>query len=551
MGPKDWIEISFFILLLTSLSPVIGTYLYKVYEGVWRLPFENQIFRFLRINKMEEMSAGEYIKALLSFNFLGFLTLLLILLFQYYLPLNPQKFTGLDLPLAFNTAMSFATNTNWQAYSGETTLSYFSQMAGLTTQNFLSAATGASVFLALARGLTRKMGAGLGSFWVDVIRSVLYVLLPLSLLFSFFLITQGVIQTFSPYVEVETLDMGTQTIPLGPVASQEAIKMLGTNGGGFFNANSSHPFENPNGLTNFFESFSILLIPASLVFTFAHYIGSCRHSWLIYVVMLFFWVGGLVISLMAERQIFPYLEGKELRIGTSDSVIWATATTSASNGSVNAMMESLAPLSGGVALFNIMIGEQIFGGVGVGLASMIMFIILTVFIAGLMVGRTPEYLGKKIEKKEMQRVTVAVLVPTALILIGSSLALEFPGALDSLGNTGPTGLSEILYAFSSAAGNNGSAFMGLNANTPFYNLSLGIVMLIGRLAIIIPSISLAGLLVKKKVLAPSIGTFGTDSWLFANLLIMIIIIVAAICFFPALSLGPILEHLIMVREIIK
>lgn len=551
MGPKDWIEISFFILLLTSLSPVIGTYLYKVFEGVWRLPFENQIYLFLGINKKEEMSAGEYIKALLSFNFVGFITLFFILLFQYYLPLNPQKFTGLDLPLAFNTAVSFVTNTNWQAYSGETTLSYFSQMAGLTTQNFLSAATGASVFLALARGLTRKMGAGLGSFWVDVIRSVLYVLLPLSLLFSFFLITQGVIQTFSPYVEVETLDMGTQTIPLGPVASQEAIKMLGTNGGGFFNANSSHPFENPNGLTNFFEAFSILLIPASLIFTFAHYIGSCRHSWLIYVVMLFFWVGGLVISLMAERQIFPYLEGKELRIGTSESVIWATATTSASNGSVNAMMESLAPLSGGVALFNIMIGEQIFGGVGVGLASMIMFIILTVFIAGLMVGRTPEYLGKKIEKKEMQRVTVAVLVPTALILIGSSLALEFPGALDSLGNTGPTGLSEILYAYSSAAGNNGSAFMGLNANTPFYNLSLGIVMLIGRLAILIPSISLAGLLVKKKVLAPSIGTFGTDNWLFASLLIMVIIIVAAICFFPALSLGPILEHLIMVREVLK
>lgn len=545
MGIKNYIEICLFIVLLSSLSPLVGTYLYNIYEGKWTGSLEKRLFPWLNINRSEEMSAQEYIRALLIFNTIGFITLFAILLLQYHLPLNPQGFEGLNPALAFNVAISFVTNTNWQSYTPETTLSYFSQMVGLTTQNFLSAATGAGCVLALSRGLSRKMAVGLGSFWVDLSRTILYVLLPLSCLFAFFLVTQGVIQTFSPYVQANTLDMGVQTIPLGPVASQEAIKMIGTNGGGFFNANSAHPFENPNGLTDFLENFMILLLPAGFVFAYAHYSGSCKHAWLLYIVMLIFWLGGLGISILSEKEIYPFLEGKELRLGVSNSILWATATTSASNGSVNNMLESLAPLSGGIALFNIMIGEQIFGGIGVGLASMIMFVILTVFIAGLMVGRTPEYLGKKIEKREMQRVIIAVLIPTALILIGSAIAFSYPKALESLGNTGPKGFSEILYAFSSAAGNNGSAFMGLNANTDFYNISLGLVMLIARLAILIPSISLAGLLVRKKIAAPSIGTFGTDNWLFASLLIVFIIIVAAICFFPALSLGPILEHLLL------
>lgn len=545
MGIKNYIEICLFIVLLSSLSPLVGTYLYNIYEGKWTGSLEKRLFPWLNINRSEEMSAQEYIRALLIFNTIGFITLFAILLLQYHLPLNPQGFEGLNPALAFNVAISFVTNTNWQSYTPETTLSYFSQMVGLTTQNFLSAATGAGCVLALSRGLSRKMAVGLGSFWVDLSRTILYVLLPLSCLFAFFLVTQGVIQTFSPYVQANTLDMGVQTIPLGPVASQEAIKMIGTNGGGFFNANSAHPFENPNGLTDFLENFMILLLPAGFVFAYAHYSDSCKHAWLLYIVMLIFWLGGLGISILSEKEIYPFLEGKELRLGVSNSILWATATTSASNGSVNNMLESLAPLSGGIALFNIMIGEQIFGGIGVGLASMIMFVILTVFIAGLMVGRTPEYLGKKIEKREMQRVIIAVLIPTALILIGSAIAFSYPKALESLGNTGPKGFSEILYAFSSAAGNNGSAFMGLNANTDFYNISLGLVMLIARLAILIPSISLAGLLVRKKIAAPSIGTFGTDNWLFASLLIVFIIIVAAICFFPALSLGPILEHLLL------
>ena len=447
--------------------------------------------------------------------------------------------------------LSFVTNTNWQSYSGENTLSYLVQMLGLTVQNFVSAATGIAVVLALIRGLTRKTTDALGNFWVDITRSVLYVLLPLAIILGIALVGQGAVQTFSHYVKATTLQGTEQVIPLGPAASQIAIKHLGTNGGGFFNANSAHPFENPTPFSNFLEMFALIIISASLVFTYGHYVKSKRQAWAIFITMFILFAAGLIISLWSEYShnavlnVSGNMEGKETRFGIANSVLFSVATTVTSCGAVNSMHDSLSPLSGMVSMFSMMVGENIFGGVGSGLYGMVIFIILTVFIAGLMVGRTPEYLGKKVEAFEIKMAILAVLAPNVVIKVFSAIACSVPAGLSSLSNAGPHGLSEILYAFSSAAGNNGSAFGGLNANTVFYNLMLAFGMIIGRFGIIVPVMAIAGNMAKKKITPVSAGTFKTDNSLFVLLLIGVILIVGGLTFFPPLAFGPIVEHLLM------
>jgi K+-transporting ATPase ATPase A chain len=473
----EFIQLFVFFALLIASIPLLGNYMSKVFQGertfahyplAW---LENISYKIGGINPKLEMSCNDYTKALLWFNLFGFLTVFSLMLFQFYLPLNPEKMAGTSLSLAFNTAISFVTNTNWQSYSGENTLSYLTQMTGLAVQNFMSAATGFAVLLALIRGIYRKSCDTIGNFWVDVVRSIVYIFLPLSILLAVVLVGNGVVQTFSPYVEVTTLENVKQVIPLGPVASQVAIKQLGTNGGGFFGANSAHPFENPNALTNFLELLSILLIPAGTVYMYGQMIKDKKHALLVLVVMLVLFILGLSITFYSENiATFQHLEGRETRFVGVNSFFWIVSTTAASNGSVNAMIESMSPLAGAVALFNMMIGEIVFGGIGVGLCGMIMFAILTVFLSGLMVGRTPEFLGKKIRKSEIQWVMVAILTPCVLILVGSGISCVIPQGLASLGNEGPHGLSEILYAFTSAASNNGSSFGGLKANTPYYNI---------------------------------------------------------------------------------
>lgn len=555
MSLFDLIFFALFIFLLFTLPPLLGNYIYRLFRDEnlqagfgW---LENAIYRFINVDPKKEMNWREYLKALLYFNSLGFLFLFLILLLQHLLPGNPENFGSVPWPLAFNTTISFVTNTNWQAYTGEATLSYTSQMCGLAVQNFLSAATGAATAFVLMRGLIRKEEKTVGNFWSDLVKTVLYLLLPLSLLFAFILISQGVIQNFSPYVDSTGLEGFAQKIPLGPVASQVAIKQLGTNGGGFFGANSAHPFENPTQLSNFLQLFAILLIPAAFFHTYGHAIGSKKHGWILFSLMFLLWIASVGFSFIGSKthnavlNVHPVLEGIETRFGLSSSLLWAISTTATSNGSVNAMLSSLSPLAGGLALFNVMLGEIVFGGVGVGLCSTVMFILLTVFLSGLMVGRTPEYLGKKIERKEIQWVMAAILLPGIFILVGAGISAVLPQALASLGNQGPHGLSEILYAFTSAAGNNGSAFAGLNANTAYYNISLGVIMLCARMAIIIPSIAVGGLLANKKITPQSKGTFSINSLLFLILLGSVILIVGALTFFPALSLGPIVEHLLM------
>ncbi|MDR3624177.1 MAG: potassium-transporting ATPase subunit KdpA [Chlamydiales bacterium] len=553
------IVILLFFVLLCGLAPLLGKYIADVFEGKVCFarkivgPIESLCFRVCRIDVKEEMNWVCYAKSLVIFTVFGFIALFLLQLFQHVLPLNPQHLKGVSWLLAFNTAASFVTNTNWQAYAGETTLSYLTQMLGLTVQNFLSAASGMSVLFALIRGLTRKSCETLGNFWSDLVRSVLYVFLPLSIILALVLISEGTIQSLSSYVEVSTLEGKNQVIPQGPVASQVAIKQLGTNGGGFFNVNSAHPFENPSAFSNFLEVFAIILIPASLVFTYGSLTQSKRHGYLLFAVMLLFFVLGNSISMISSHiynpviDIYPIMEGVETRFGIANSTLWINATTATANGSVNTMISSASPFVGGIALFNIMLGELIFGGVGVGLCSMIMFVLLTVFLSGLMVGRTPEYLGKKVEKREMIWVMIAILIPGALILIGSGISFLVPAAISSIKNQGPHGFSEVLYAFVSSAGNNGSAFAGLNVNTSYYNSVLAVVMLLGRLGILIPTLVVSGLLVRKKITPFSVGTFSTSSFLFAILLFSVIIIVGALTFFPALSLGPIVEHLLMVE----
>jgi len=557
MTTQDLIQILLFFGLLIGLTPLLGNYMNKVFTGDkhFMLPvfgwLEKLTYKLAGVNRDEETNWKSYTFNLLIFNLMGFVFVFLIQVFQAYLPLNPANLSNVTWHSAFNTAVSFMTNTNWQGYAGETTLSYFVQMIGLTVQNFVSAATGIAVLMALMRGISRKTTDKIGNFWTDITRSTFYVLLPLAFLFAIVLVSQGVVQNFNSYETVQTLEGSQQVIPMGPAASQIAIKQLGTNGGGFFNANSAHPFENPTPFSNFLEMLALLLIPAALTFTYGKMVGSTRHGWAIFSVMLILLVAGLSISLYGEylaNPIFghlPMMEGKEMRFGITNSVLWSTATTAASNGSVIAMHDSLSPLAGMVAMINIMLGEIIFGGVGAGLYSMVIFIILTVFIAGLMVGRSPEYLGKKIEAFEVQMAIIAILAPSFVILLFTAWASVSDVGLSSLNNAGPHGFSEILYAYSSAAGNNGSAFAGLNANTVFYNLTLGLGMIIGRFGVIIPILAIAGNMAKKKITPPSAGTFRTDNWLFIGLLIAVILIVGGLTFFPALSLGPIIEHLLV------
>lgn len=559
MSVFDWIQILVLVCILGVLIPLCGGYMAKVFRGEQTIlhpilfPLERMSYHLAGVDSNAEMGWKEYLKALLLFNLLGFLTLFLIQRCQGLLPFNPQHFPSIQWPLALNTAMSFMTNTNWQAYAGETTMSYATQMWGLTVQNFLSAATGNAALLALIRGITRKTVGTIGNFWVDMVRMVVYVLLPLSFILSLVLISQGVVQTLSPYVEVTTLEKERQVIPLGPAASQVAIKLLGTNGGGFFAANSAHPFENPNGLTNLLELVALLLIPAALSYTYGVMIGSKKQGWILFSTMLLIWCGGLALSLYSEHlnnPLFnaqPLMEGKETRLGIVNSLLWSVSTTTTANGSVNGMLDSLSPLAGGVALFNIMLEESIFGGVGVGFCNMLMFVLLTVFLCGLMVGRTPEYEGKKIEKREIQWVMVAILIPPSLILVLSGISSVFPPALSSLGNRGPHGLSEILYAFSSTSGNNGSAFSGLDSNTHFYNKTLTLCMFLGRLAVLVPSIAIAGSLATKKIAPSSAGVLSTNTFLFLILLLAVILIVGLLTFFPVLCLGPLVEHFLMLR----
>lgn len=554
---NDFFQIIIFLGLLIGLTPVLGNYMYKVFTGSKHvmLPvfgwLERLIYKFVSVNPEEETNWKTYTFGLLAFNLIGFLFVFIIQLTQAYLPLNPADLPNVSWHSAFNTAVSFMTNTNWQGYGGETTLSYFVQMLGLTVQNFVSAATGIAVLLALIKGLSRKTTDRLGNFWVDLTRSTLYVLIPLSVVLAVFLAGQGVVQNFDTYHTAQTLQGTEQVIPMGPAASQIAIKQLGTNGGGFFNVNSAHPFENPTPFSNLLEMLAILLIPAGLTFTYGKMTGSKRHGWTIFTAMFILLVAGLSVSLYSEyasNPVFghiPLMEGKETRFGITNSILWSTSTSAASNGSVNAMHDSLSPLAGMVAMINIMLGEIIFGGVGAGLYGMVIFIILTVFIAGLMVGRSPEYLGKKVEAFEVKMTILAILAPSTVILLFSAWASVSDPGLSSLNNAGPHGLSEILYAFSSAAGNNGSAFAGLNANTVFYNLLIGFGMLIGRFGVIIPILAIAGNLSKKKITPASTGTFQTDNWMFIGLLIGVILIVGGLTFFPALSFGPIVEHLLM------
>ena len=559
MTTLDYFQIILFIALVIGLTPVLGTFMYKVFTGEKHLmrpvfgKLEKLTYKLINVNPNEESNWKSYTFGLLLFNLIGILFVFLIQLVQAQLPLNPANLPNVSWHSALNTAISFVTNTNWQGYSGETTMSYLVQMIGLTVQNFVSAATGMAVVIALIRGLSRKTTDKLGNFWVDLTRSTLYILLPLSILFAVVLVSQGVVQNFSSYATVHTLQGAEQVLPMGPAASQIAIKQLGTNGGGFFNANSAHPFENPTPFSNFLEMLTIFLISGGLTYTYGKMVGSTRQGWTIFMVMMFLFLTGLGISLYSEYAANPVLghisamEGKETRFGITNSVLFSVVTTDASCGAVNAMHDSLSPLSGMIAMINILLGEVIFGGVGAGLYGMVVFIILTVFIAGLMVGRTPEYLGKKIGAFEVQMAIIANLSTSFAILVFTAWASISSYGLSGLNNSGPHGFSEIFYAFTSAAGNNGSAFAGLNANTMFYNLSLGLVMLIGRFGVIVPMLAIAGSLAEKNITPTSAGTFRTDNWLFAGLLIAVILIVGGLTYFPALSLGPIVEHLMLMK----
>lgn len=553
------IQIVLYAVALFLLTPPLGKLMAKIFEGKRTFlspvlgPLERLIYRLSGIDAEKESDWKQYTFALLAFNGFGFAVVFLLQFFQSHLPLNPQQLPDVSWHLAFNTAVSFMTNTNWQSYAGEVTLSYFTQMIGLTVQNFVSAATGIAVLLCLIRGIARKTTNDVGNFWVDLVRSTVYVLLPLSILFTLILVSEGTVQTFSSYQTVTTLEGVQQVIPLGPAASQIAIKQIGTNGGGFFNMNSAYPHENPTPLTNFLEMLSILLLASSLVYTYGVMVNAKRHAWVVWGVMFFMLAAGVTVSLWSEYTVNPVtgiaggMEGKETRFGVANSILWSVATTAASNGSVNAMHDSMSPLSGAVAMINMKLGEIIFGGVGAGMYGMMIFILLTVFIAGLMVGRTPEYLGKKIESFEVRMAAIAMLLPSVGILIFTAIASVSDAGLAGLNNSGPHGFSEILYAFASTAGNNGSAFAGLTANTPFYNVLLGINMLIGRFGVIIPMLAIAGSLAKKKITPLSSGTFPTDTFLFGLLLFGTIMIVGALTFFPTQVLGPVVEHFLMMN----
>jgi K+-transporting ATPase ATPase A chain len=557
MKTLDFVQIILFLSALIALTPLLGKYMSKVFSGEkhFMLPvfgwLEKLTYKFTGVRSDEETNWKSYTFGLLLFNLLGIFFVFLIQLFQSILPFNPAGLPNVSWHSALNTAVSFVTNTNWQGYAGETTMSYFTQMIALTVQNFVSAATGIAVILALIRGISRKTTDKIGNFWVDLTRSILYILLPLSIIFAILLVGQGVVQNFRACETVHTLQGAEQVIPMGPAASQIAIKQLGTNGGGFFNANSAHPFENPTPFSNFLEMLTIFLIPAALTFMFGKSVGSARQGWAIFGAMMILFIAGISVSLYSEyasNPIFGHLslmEGKETRFGITNSILFSVITTSASCGAVNAMHDSLTPLAGMIPIINMMLGEVIFGGVGAGLYGILVFVILTVFIAGLMVGRTPEYLGKKIEAFEVQMAILAIFATNIIIQIFTAWASVSSYGLSSLNNAGPHGFSEILYAYTSAAANNGSAFAGLNANTLFYNITLAIAMLVGRFGVIVPVLAIAGSLAKKKITPLSAGTFRTDNWLFIGLLISVILIVGGLTHFPALSLGPVMEHLLM------
>jgi len=561
---SGWFQILFYAVLIFALTKPLGIYMFRVFEGNEQplprffSPIERLLYRLCGIDQREQQSWKEYAVAMLIFSGVTALVTYGIERLQHLLPLNPQKFAAVPADLAFNTAVSFTTNTNWQAYSGESTMSYLTQMAGLAWHNFLSAAVGVAIAIALARGITYRLRPEaprtLGNFWVDLIRCTLYVLIPVCIPITLLLVSQGVIQNVSSYLEITTLEGIKQTLALGPVASQEVIKEFGTNGGGFFNANSAHPFESPTPLTNFIEMLLIFAIPAGLTYTFGRMARDQKQGWAIFAAMAFLFFVGVttayhfeaggnpIMKNMAVTQPLGNMEGKEVRFGIANSALFATITTDASCGAVNAMHDSFTSLAGLVPLVNIQLGEVIFGGVGAGLYGMLVMVLLSVFIAGLMVGRTPEYLGKKIEAREVKLAMLYVLIFPLVILVFSGWSAAAPYGVSSLNNNGPHGLSEILYAFTSVAGNNGSAFAGLNANTPWYNVTLGLGMLIGRFLMIIPALAIAGSLVGKKVVPESLGTFPTNGSLFVVLVIGVVVIVGALTFFPALALGPIVEH---------
>jgi potassium-transporting ATPase potassium-binding subunit len=588
MTANSWFQITLYFVVLLALVKPLGWYMARVYEGqhaglnmAFR-PFERLLYRLFGTSEDEEQNWKQYAAALLLFNAFGLLVVYLLQRLQAGLPLNPQGLAAVTPDSSFNTAASFASNTNWQGYGGEVTMSYLSQMLGLNVQNFLSAAAGMAVLVALIRGFRRKTAATIGNFWVDMTRSTLYILLPLALVLALVLVSQGVVQNFSSYTTVPMLQGTTdsdgnvitaQVLPMGPAASQIAIKQLGTNGGGFFNVNSAHPFENPTPLSNFLQLLAILLIPAALCYTFGKMVGDTRQGWAILATMTLIFVPFVLLAVTQEQAGTPQLaalgvdlaasetqsggnmEGKETRFGITNSALWAAVTTAASNGSVNSMHDSYTPLGGLVPMFLMQLGEVIFGGVGSGLYGMLAFAIVAVFIAGLMVGRTPEYLGKKIEAFEMKMASLVILIPCAVVLGFTALAVATPagqGALyqpdmayTSIYNPGIHGFSEVLYAYSSMGNNNGSAFAGLGANNPFYNITGGLAMLISRYWLAIPILAIAGSLAAKKVVPVGPGTLPTHTPLFVSLLIGVVIIVGALTFIPALALGPIVEHLVM------
>ncbi len=574
----DWLQIGLYLLLLLLLAWPLGVFMARVYEGERTFlhpvlgPLERGIYRLAGVKPTDEMTWQTYAAAVLLFSLCGLLAVYALQRLQGLLPLNPQGLPPVAPDLSFNTAASFVSNTNWQAYGGESTLSYLTQMLGLTVQNFVSAATGMAILVALIRGVVRRSAKTVGSFWVDLTRSTLYILLPLSLLLAVALVSQGAVQTLGRYVTVPLLQgtrdtagaaVSQQVLAVGPAASQIAIKQLGTNGGGFFGVNSAHPFENPTPLSNLLEMLAILLIPAALCHTFGRMVRDARQGWALLAAMTVLFVAFTVACAWAEGQGNPSLarlgvsqaasdlqpggnmEGKELRFGVANSALWATATTAASNGSANSMHDSFTPLGGLAPLWLMQLGEVVFGGVGSGLYGMLAFVIVAVFVAGLMVGRTPEYLGKKIEVYEMKMAALVVLIPPALVLLGTALGVTTQAGQAAILNRGPHGFSEVLYAFSSLGNNNGSAFAGLNANNPFYDLAGGVVMLLARFWLAVPILAMAGSLARKKRVPEGAGTLPTHTPLFAGWLIAVVVVVGALSFLPALALGPIVEYLLV------
>jgi K+-transporting ATPase ATPase A chain len=564
MTANGWFQILFFSACVLLVAKPLGIYLVHVYEGSirWLRPLETLLYRVSGVNPDEDQHWTRYAGSMLLFSVVSLLLTYLALRAQSLLPMNPQRLPAVPARQAFETAVSFASNTNWQSYAGESTMSYFSQMTQLAFHNFASAATGMALAVALVRGIARHSAGKLGNFWADLVRGTLYVLLPMSLALSLLMVQQGVIQNVAPYLEIHTLEGAKQTLAMGPVASQEVIKQLGTNGGGFFNANAAHPFENPTPWTNFWSVFAIFMIPSALVYMFGRMVKNTRHAWAVWSAMFVLFLTGVTVAYWAEARGNPIhaargvdlvttatspggnMEGKEVRFGIANSALYAVVTTDASCGAVNAMHDSFTALGGMVPLVNMQLGEVIFGGVGAGLYGMLMMVVLTVFIAGLMVGRTPEYLGKKIQRREVQMAVLFVLASPAIILTMTALSVVLPAGLQGLNNAGPHGFSEVLYAFSSTFANNGSAFAGLTGSTTYYNTMFGVAMLFGRWALIVPMLALAGFLAERRAAPETAGSFPVIGPLFVTLLVGVVVIVGALTFFPALALGPLVEHLL-------